>query len=223
MQRIRLARRLGDDDSGTATTAEGETYAVADPTFSYADQFNAPSWLETPSMSLWFAMQARINGDLTGAVNNLNAFWTALNVVKATATTANWPEILALDSQSQIQSANITDAIINQVLQNANSVATFATLFGWKGADVKTTVANLQAQQTAALQSAKDLAAQANTAQAARVTALSAGLLTQAAVDQAQENTDIQNILAPPFSFLGIPAWAWGVGIVGLFLLLRGR
>ena len=209
-------------DVGTASY-EGQTSTAADATATAASEFNAPTWLEEPCAILWNAMQARINGALPQAVSYLNAFWSDLDVVKQSATDATWPEILAIDSQSQIQSANITSAIIGQVEQDANSFATFATLFGWQGADVKATIANLQAQRAAALQSAADLAAQANTAQSARVTALASGLITQDQVDVARENTDIANILKSPFTMLGIPWWAWLLGAGGLLWGMRGR
>jgi hypothetical protein len=215
---------LRDDSSDQIVVTDDQTNVSSqDPGFSYAAQFNAPSWLETPASYLWGAMQARINGGLTQAVTLLGQFWQALNVVKASATVATWPEILALDSQSQIQSSNITTAIINQVQQDASTTAAWAGIFGWAGADVKTTVANLQAQRAAALQSASDLAAQAGTAQAARVAALAAGQISQDSAQAAIENTTLSKILAPPFSFSDVPTWAWIAGAVGLYLLLGRR
>lgn len=174
-------------------------------------------------MQLWYAMQARINGNLTAAVGYLNAFWNALNLVKNGATEATWPEILALDSQSQIQNANITDAIINQCLQDANKWGSFAGLFGWKGADAKATLANLQMQRTAALASSADLASRAKTAQASRVSSVAAGRISQDQADRAIENSNLDNILSSPWTILGVPAWAWAVGLGALFLLIGRR
>jgi hypothetical protein len=192
---------------------------------SYADQFNAPSWLEGPAQWLWWAMQSRIAGNLTDAQYNLAQFWKALDTVKATASDATWPEIMALDSQSQLQSANITSAIINQMEQDVSTVSAWLGVFGWSGTDAKTAIAKLQDQRTAALASAANLAAQANTAVATRAAGVASGRISQDDAQRAQENTDVNNIIKAnsTLSIGGVPLWALGLGAAALLFLLRGR
>jgi hypothetical protein len=209
---------LGDE-------AEGVTYDTVDPNFSYAAQFNAPSWLEVPAQALWFAMQTRINGDLPGSINWLNQFWARLEDVKKTATDATWPEILALDSASQIQGANTLSSIINAITADASTASALMGPFGWSGTDAKAAIAQAQATRTQMLAQADDMANQANTAQAARVQALAEGRLSQDEVQKATENTTLSNIIRSNSSLLpgGVPLWAYGVGALALFLLLKGK
>lgn len=207
---------LTPDTSGDADIDPGSTYAA---------QFNAPSWLEGPCQWLWWAMQSRIAGNLQDAQYNLAQFWKALAAVKTTATDATWPEILALDSQSQLQSSNITSAIINQMEQDVSTTSAWLGVFGWQGTDAKTAIAKLQDQRTAALTSAQDLANQSNTAVATRAAGVAAGRISQDDAQRAQENTDVNSIIKAnsSLSIGGVPLWAWAAGAIGLFLLLRGR
>jgi len=191
----------------------------------YAENFNAPSWLENPSQWLWWAMQSRISGNLQDAQYNLRQFWTALDEVKKAADASTWPEILALDSQSHIQAANITSAIINQMEQDISSVSAMIGIFGWSGMDSKTAIHKMQDQRTQELATASDLAGQARTATAERVAAVADGRLSQDEAERAQENRDIENIISANSSLDlgGVPLWAWAAGILGVFLLVRGR
>ena len=205
--------------------AEGIEYEAVDPSFSYAEQFNAPSWLEVPAQALWFAMQTRINGDLPGSVSWLQQFWSRLADVKATATEATWPEILALDAASQLQGANTLSAIINAMTADASTVSALMGPFGWSGTDAKAAIAQAQAQRAQMLQQADDMAQQANTAQAARVQAVADGRLSQDDAQAAQENTTLSKIIKANSSLLpgGIPLWAYALGAAGLFLLVKGK
>ena len=210
---------LGDEE------AEGITYTNVDPNFSYAEQFNAPTWLEVPAQALWFAMQTRINGDLPGSINWLHQFWNRLAETKTTATEATWPEILALDSASQIQGANTLTSIINAITADASLASALMGPFGWSGGDAKAAIAQAQATRTDMLQKAEDMAAQANTAQADRVQAVADGRLSQDEANQAQENTTLSRIIRANSSFLpgGVPLWAYGLGALALLFFLKGR
>jgi hypothetical protein len=191
----------------------------------YAEQFNAPSWLEDPAQWLWWAMQSRINGKLEDAQYNLKKFWEALEAVKHSATAATWPEILALDSQSHIQAANITSGIINAMQQDINTASAWMGLFGWKGMDAKAAILKMQDQRTQELATAEDLAGQARTATADRVSAVAEGRLDQDEAERAKENKDIENIINSNSSWDigGVPLWAWGLGAAALVFLLMGR
>jgi hypothetical protein len=204
---------------------EGIQWDAVDPSFSYADQFNAPSWLEVPAQALWFAMQTRINGDLPGSINWLQQFWARLADTKKSATEATWPEILALDAASQLQGANTLSAIINAMTADASTVSALMGPFGWSGTDAKAAIAQAQAQRAAMLQQADDMAQQANTAQAARVQAVADGRLSQDDAQAAQENTTLSRIIKANSSLLpgGVPPWAYGVGALALFLFLKGK
>ncbi len=187
----------------------------------YAEQFNAPSWLEAPSQWLWWAMQSRIAGNLQDAQYNLGQFWSALESLKASADESTWPEILALDSQSHIQAANITSAMINATEQDANTAAAWLGLFGWSGRDAKATVKALQDQRTRELATADELAARARTATAQRVQAVASGRLSQDEAERAMENSNIEKILESPYDFAGVPLWAWVAGGLALLLMVR--
>jgi hypothetical protein len=189
----------------------------------YAEQFNAPSWLEDPSQWLWWAMQSRINGNLQDAQYNLKQFWTALDGVKKNADESTWPEIMALDSQSHIQAANITSGIINQMETDISTVSAWIGLFGWKGLDAKAAIAKMQDQRTQELATAASLADQARTATAMRVQAVADGRLSQDDAERAQENKNIESIISANSSLdlLGVPIWAWAAGAAALFLLLK--
>jgi hypothetical protein len=191
----------------------------------YAENFNAPTWLEEPSLWLWWAMQSRINGNLQDAQYNLKQFWTTLDTLKQTADESTWPEILALDSQSHIQAANITGAIINQMEQDINTASAWIGIFGWKGTDAKTAIKKMQDQRLAELQTADALAAQAQTATAQRVAAVAAGRISQDQAERARENTDIDNIIKSNSSLdiAGIPLWAWIAGALALVFILNRR
>jgi alpha-amylase/alpha-mannosidase (GH57 family) len=191
----------------------------------YAENFNAPTWLEEPSQWLWWAMQSRINGNLQDAQYNLKHFWTTLDTLKQTADESTWPEILALDSQSHIQAANITSAIINQMEQDINTASAWIGIFGWKGTDAKTAIKKMQDQRLAELQTADALAAQAQTATAQRVTAVAAGRISQDQAERARENTDVNNIIKSNSSLdiAGIPLWAWIAGALALVFILNRR
>jgi alpha-amylase/alpha-mannosidase (GH57 family) len=191
----------------------------------YAENFNAPTWLEEPSQWLWWAMQSRINGNLQDAQYNLKQFWTTLDTLKQTADESTWPEILALDSQSHIQAANITSAIINQMEQDINTASAWIGIFGWKGTDAKTAIKKMQDQRLAELQTADALAAQAQTATAQRVTAVAAGRISQDQAERARENTDVNNIIKSNSSLdiAGIPIWAWIAGALALVFILNRR
>ena len=195
----------------------------------YAEQFNAPTWLEEPAQWLWWTMQSRINGQLENATYNLQKFWESLNIVKATATEATWPEILALDSQSHIQAANVTGAIINQMEQDANTTGAWlrffsGTLFnGWKGGSTPQAVAIMQAQRLKELQTADYLAGQARNAMSQRVQAVAENRISQEAAERAIENTTLENIIKNDTTFLGVPLWAWALGGLGIFALLVRR
>ena len=196
----------------------------------YAEQFNAPSWMEEPAQWLWWAMQSRLNGDLKDSQYNLGQFWKALDGLKASATDATWPEILALDSQSHIQAANLTSAIINQMEKNYNDYAFMFNFpfIGDKNQPVQAPKESIKAQQDQRLQElqkAADLAAQAQTADAARVEAVASGRIDSDEAERAQENTQIDRITRDqsPLSFGNVPTWAWIAGGLGLFLILKGR
>ena len=191
----------------------------------YSEQFNAPTWLETPCQWLWWAMQARIDGNLTDAQYNLRQFWTALYELKAGADESTWPEILALDSQSHLQAANVTTAIINQMEQDISTVSAWLGLFGWQGMDAKAAIAKLQDQRTAELASAATMADQARTATAERVRAVADGRLSQDEADRAQENKNIESILRANSTIFpdGVPIWAYGLAALGLALILKGN
>jgi hypothetical protein len=192
---------------------------------SYAEQFNAPSWLEDPAQWLWWAMQSRINGNLQDAQYNLKQFWTSLDALKQTADESTWPEILAIDSQSHIQAANITGAIINQMEQDINTASAWIGIFGWKGTDAKTAIKKMQDQRLSELQTSEALAAQARTATTQRVAALAAGRISQDDMERAQEDRDIENILknnsSVDLNIGGVPLWAWVAGGLFLFLMVR--
>jgi hypothetical protein len=211
---------LGDD-----AEAEGIPYTTVDPSFSYAEQFNAPSWLEVPAQALWFAMQTRINGDLPGSITWLQNFWARLADVKKTATEATWPEILALDAASQIQGANTLSSIINAMTADASTVSALMGPFGWTGTDAKAAIAQAQATRNQMLQQADDMAQQANTAQAARVQAVADGRLSQDDAQAAIENTTLSKIIKANSSLLpgGVPMWAYGVGALALLFILKGK
>lgn len=191
----------------------------------YAEQFNAPSWLEGPSQWLWWAMQSRINGNLEDARYNLSEFWKSLESLKRGATEATWPEILALDSQSHIQAANITSGIINAMEQDINTASAWMGIFGWQGLDSKAAIRRMQDQRTQELATAENLANQSRTATAQRVEALAVGRLSQDEAERAQENNDIESIIRSnsSFDFGGIPWWAWLLGGVGVVGILWGR
>lgn len=203
---------------------EGIYYEDAEP-FSYAEQFNAPSWLEVPAQALWFAMQSRINGDLPGAVSWLRQFWSKLEEVKRGATDATWPEILALDAQSQIQGANITTAIINTMTGDASTASALMGPFGWKGTDAREAIAQAQQLRAQMLAQAETMAAQARTAQAERIQAVVDGRISQDDAEAAHENKLLENIIRDNSSFTlgGLPAWAYIAGGLGLLFLIKGR
>ena len=191
----------------------------------YAEEFNAPSWLERPSQWLWWAFQEKQNGNIENAQYNLGQFWAALNEVKSTATDATWPEILALDAQSHIQQANIISSTINSLQQGINTVSSIAGIFGLKsdlareGADI---TPDLQDMRTSELEVARLLATQARTATAGRVASVASGRLSQDVVEKAKEKTDIEKIMknTDAFEFLGMPMKTWAIGAAALYLLL---
>ena len=189
----------------------------------YAENFNAPSWLEDPAQWLWWAMQSRINGNLTDAQYNLQQFWKALAVVKQSADESTWPEIMALDSQSHIQAANVTSAIINQMENDISTVSAWIGVFGWKGLDSKAAIAKMQDQRTEELATAADLANQARTATANRVQAVADGRLSQDDAERASENKNIESIINSnsSLSLAGVPLWAWLAAGVAVVLLVR--
>jgi hypothetical protein len=195
----------------------------------YAEQFNAPTWLEDQAQWLWWAMQSRIAGNLKDAQYNLGQFWNALDDLKKTADETTWPEILALDSQSHIQAANITGAIINKMESNYNDYASMFNIpyIGKAGEFVQAPKAAVQAQQDQRLkelQTASDLAAQAQTAASARVTAVAEGRISNDAAERAQENTQIDRITKNTVSDpMGIPIWAWIAGAVALYFVMTRR
>lgn len=191
----------------------------------YAEQFNAPSWLEGPAQWLWWAMQSRINGNLEDARYNLGEFWKSLEGMKRVANEATWPEILALDSQSHIQAANITSGIINAMQQDLNTATAWMGIFGWQGLDSKDAIRKMQDQRSQELATAEGLANQARNATAQRVEALAAGRLSQDEAERAQENKDIENIIRnnSTLDFAGIPWWAWLLGCVGVAGIVWGR
>lgn len=188
----------------------------------YAEQFNAPSWLEDPAKWLWWAMQSRIAGNLQDSVYNLQQFWASLDKVKATATDATWPEILALDAQSHIQAASTTTSIINAMEQDVNLWTSVLGWFGYAADDQQSAIARMQAQRTQELQTAQSLASQAQTATADRTQAVAAGRLSQDDAQRAQENTTVKAIINSNSEIpdiFGLPAWVWIAGLVGLLLL----
>jgi len=189
----------------------------------YAENFNAPSWLEDPAQWLWWAMQSRINGNLTDAQYNLQQFWKALAVVKQSADESTWPEIMALDSQSHIQAANVTSAIINQMENDISTVSAWIGVFGWKGLDSKAAIAKMQDQRTEELATAADLANQARTATANRVQAVADGRLSQDDAERASENKNIESIINSnsSLSLAGVPLWAWLAAGVAVVLLVK--
>ena len=196
----------------------------------YAEQFNAPSWLEEPSKWLWWAMQSRLAGNLSDSQYNLQQFWSALDEVKKTATEATWPEILALDSQSHLQAAQLTSEIINKMSANYNDYAfMFNIPFIPKGEQpIQPPTGAIKAQQDQRLkelQTAADLAAQADTAAADRVQAVADQRISRDEAERAQENTQIKKITKDQNTpdFLGIPIWGWAVGVGALVLLLGSR
>jgi len=168
-------------------------------------------------------MQSRINGNLTDAQYNLQQFWKALAVVKQSADESTWPEIMALDSQSHIQAANVTSAIINQMENDISTVSAWIGVFGWKGLDSKAAIAKMQDQRTAELATAADLANQARTATANRVQAVADGRLSQDDAERASENKNIESIINSnsSLSLAGVPLWAWLAAGVAVVLLVR--
>jgi hypothetical protein len=189
----------------------------------YAEQFNAPSWLEDASQWLWWTMQSRINGNLQDAQYNLKQFWTALEEVKRNATEATWPEIMALDAQSHIQAANVTSAIIGEMEGDISTVSAWVGAFGWSGMDSKAAIKKMQDQRSQELETAASLASQARTATAARVQSVADGRLSYDEAERAKENKDIESIISSNSSLdlLGVPIWAWAAGAAALFLLLK--
>lgn len=188
----------------------------------YAEQFNAPTWLEEPSKWLWWAMQSRLAGNLQDSVYNLQQFWKSLDEVKQTATDATWPEILALDSQSHIQAASTTSSIINAMEQDVNLWTSVLGWFGFQAEDSQAAIAQMQNQRTQELQKAHDLAQQAQTATAQRVQAVASGRLSQDDVQRARENSTVQAIITSNSEIpdiLGIPLWGWIAGAVALLVL----
>lgn len=195
----------------------------------YAEQFNAPSWLEGPSQWLWWAMQSRINGQLEQATYNLQKFWNALNETKAGADETTWPEILALDSQSHIQAANITSAIINQMEQDVNRAAAWIRFFSgtifnqWKETNgVRAAIQRMQEQRKQELETAARLAEQARTATAQRALAVADQRIAAEDAERAMEDSNIETILRNDSEdFMGVPIWAWAAGAVALILLVK--
>lgn len=197
----------------------------------YAEQFSAPSWLEEPSQLLWWAMQSRIGGNLKDALYNLNQFWTTLEPLKAGADTTTWPEILALDSQSHLQAANISGAIISEMekdLSQAVALATFfspnlmASYIGDTKSAAATAIQKMQDQRLSELKRASDLADQANTAAADRVVAVVDGRISNEDAERAIENSQLQRIMKRDDSLTTNHLLWVGAGLV-LLLLLKGN
>lgn len=190
----------------------------------YAEQFNAPSWLETPSQWLWWAMQSRINGNLVDAQYNIQQFWSTLEDLKKTATEATWPEIIALDSQSHIQAANILGLAISTMLQNMNAIPPWIAFWGWSANSAQEAISKAQTQRASELALAASLAKQAQTAQTQRVEAVTNYRITQDEADRARENTDINRIIrSNSMDWLGIPFWAWALGGIAVGIILFRR
>lgn len=194
----------------------------------YAEQFNAPTWLETPSQWLWWAMQSRINGKLEDAHYNLTQFWQSLAGVKASADESTWPEILALDSQSHIQAANLTSAIINEMERDLNRAAAWIRFFSgtiynqWKDSNgTRAAIVRMQEQRKKELETAAALAEQARTATAERALALAEQRISVEDAERAAENTNIESILRNDEDFGGVPLWAWIAGAVAFVLLVK--
>lgn len=198
----------------------------------YAEQFNAPSWLEGPSQWLWWAMQSRINGQLEQATYNLQKFWESLGPVKAAADETTWPEILALDSQSHIQAANITSGIINEMERDLNRAAAWIRFFSgtiynqWKdGNSSQAAILKMQEQRKKELETAAALAEQARTATALRAYAVAEQRISAEDAERASENRNVESIINAysddSGGFLGIPMWAWAIGIVGLVFVVK--
>lgn len=208
MDRGRLALGLVDDEGAEVT---------------YAEQFNAPSWLEEPARWLWWAFQSMQARNLGDADYNLRQFWAALEPVKAQADVSTWPEIMALDSVSHKYAADLTTAQLNAMAADANNWG--AWLFGPVVNEVWSVEENkraLQNQRTQELQKAADLAAQANTAQAKRVQAVAMGALSQDEYERKLEDKSFKSILAgPKLELMGVPLWAWAAGAVALYLMVK--
>ncbi|MEI6415588.1 MAG: hypothetical protein WCP34_15195 [Pseudomonadota bacterium] len=197
----------------------------------YAEQFSAPSWLEEPSQWLWWAMQSRIGGNLKDALYNLNQFWTTLDPLKAGADTSTWPEILALDSQSHLQAANISGAIISEMekdLSQAVALATFfsptlmASYLGDTKSAAATAIQKMQDQRLSELKLAADLADQANTAAATRVVAVVEGRISNEDAERAIENSQLKRIMQRDDS-MSTNYLLWVGAGLALLLLLKGN
>ena len=197
----------------------------------YAEQFNAPSWLEGPSQWLWWAMQSRIAGNLKDAQWNLVQFWKELETTKASADESTWPEILALDSQSHIQAANITGAIITEMEKDLSSAVAWANFIspnimssyiGDAKSSASVAIKKMQDQRLMELQTASQLADQANSAFSDRVAAVADGRISSEDAERAMENTQLQRIIHRDDSS-GVPWWAYLVGAVGLMFVFRGK
>lgn len=204
---------------------EGVEFEPVDPGFSYADQFGAPSWLETPCEILWNVMQAEMYGELGIALDRLRGFWQALERVKQGARDEQWPEILALDAHSQLLGANILDRMINAMTADASTVSAIMGPLGWSGADAKAAIAYAQQLRAQMLEQGRSMAEQAKTAQAQRVEAVASGRLSQEALQEATENKNLDTILRvnSTLDLGGVPLWAWLAGGVAAIFLLRGR
>jgi hypothetical protein len=198
----------------------------------YAEQFNAPTWLEEPAKWLWWAMQSRIAGNLEDALYNLREFWKAIEVPKASADEATWPEILAMDAQSHIQAANITSAIINRMEGDLSSAVAWATFWspnmmkdyiGTTKEAARVSITRMQEQRERELQTASELAALADTAAAQRIEAVADGRLSQEDAERAQEDKQYQNIINRDRADFSIPWWAYVAGGLGLLFFLKGR
>lgn len=194
----------------------------------YAERFNAPEWLEEPAQWLWWAMQSRINGELENAHYNLQKFWTVLAQFKASANETTWPEILALDSQSHIQAANLTSAIILQMEKDANTAAAWIRFFSgtiynrWKETNgVRAAISRMQEQRKTELETAANLAGQARTATAERAQYLAEQRISTEESERMMENRNIENIMKNDSEDGSIPLWAWAIGALAIVILVR--
>lgn len=94
---------------------------------SYAARFKVGAWLETPAKWLSWAVDSAAN--VKDAEWNLSQFWSALNAVKPSAkTTAQWAEILLLDSRGQ---STLGHHLLYKAALQAKSASVYSVDAAW--------------------------------------------------------------------------------------------